>query len=305
MYSAIYPCKMTHICYLMLNQATHSGFGASPGGMSEVPKSKGSKAANAAVREEAAAAAEAAAAEAAVGASSAHHAELMQVSEIVEAIVNGTEVNPAGLSDPSLVRNLAKLQRERQLLNLPVEDDPLTLDSAATAAVGASCRADTCNDEDTAEKEGDATDPSETMAAAMGYNATHCADLYVDPVILPNVASRLQALQLQEQQEQQELQQSEVLGSLAEEAAIDFSHLNRLNFFQSIENSSGAAAAAADASAAEAAAIPAEEERKLQQERACRDPVLQHPLLVIIRHGKTEHNKLGLFTGMDCFTTGF
>jgi hypothetical protein len=29
------------------------------------------------------------------------------------------------------------------------------------------------------------------------------------------------------------------------------------------------------------------------------DDVLQRPLLVIIRHGKTEHNKLGLFTGWE------
>ena len=27
------------------------------------------------------------------------------------------------------------------------------------------------------------------------------------------------------------------------------------------------------------------------------DDVLQRPLIIIIRHGKTEHNKLGLFTG--------
>ena len=28
------------------------------------------------------------------------------------------------------------------------------------------------------------------------------------------------------------------------------------------------------------------------------DDVLKRPLIIIIRHGKTEHNKLGLFTGM-------
>ena len=30
------------------------------------------------------------------------------------------------------------------------------------------------------------------------------------------------------------------------------------------------------------------------------DDVLKRPLIIIIRHGKTEHNKLGLFTGMCC-----
>lgn len=33
--------------------------------------------------------------------------------------------------------------------------------------------------------------------------------------------------------------------------------------------------------------------------KAKRDPVLEQPLLVIIRHGKTEHNQLGLFTGWE------
>jgi 2,3-bisphosphoglycerate-dependent phosphoglycerate mutase len=33
--------------------------------------------------------------------------------------------------------------------------------------------------------------------------------------------------------------------------------------------------------------------------RGLRDPVLEQPILVIIRHGKTEHNQLGLFTGWE------
>ena len=33
--------------------------------------------------------------------------------------------------------------------------------------------------------------------------------------------------------------------------------------------------------------------------RAHHDDVLQRPLIIIIRHGKTEHNKLGLFTGTE------
>lgn len=44
--------------------------------------------------------------------------------------------------------------------------------------------------------------------------------------------------------------------------------------------------------------IDTKKEVDLKSGRPARvDDVLQRPLIIIIRHGKTEHNKLGLFTG--------
>ena len=78
---------------------------------------------------------------------------------------------------------------------------------------------------------------------------------------------------------------------------VDIQRLNQTNYFANTCSDTIANLAIDDAAPAEYTNKTSLVKPICKRNNAILNPILSKPLLVIIRHGKTEHNKLGLFTG--------
>ena len=78
---------------------------------------------------------------------------------------------------------------------------------------------------------------------------------------------------------------------------VDIQRLNQTNYFANTCSDTITNLAIDDAAPAEYTNKTSLVKPICKRNNAILNPILSRPLLVIIRHGKTEHNKLGLFTG--------
>lgn len=80
---------------------------------------------------------------------------------------------------------------------------------------------------------------------------------------------------------------------------VDIARLNQIKYFTNTCSDTIANLAIDDATPAEYNNNTCLAKPLSTRTNAILNPILSRPLLVIIRHGKTEHNKLGLFTGWE------
>ena len=125
-------------------------------------------------------------------------------------------------------------------------------------------------------------------------------DIYIDPmVILTPTQPAFDSHTLQDNAIPSNTSCSET-SSVGQEV-VDLQRLNQTHYFGNTSSDTFANLAIDDASPAECANTTTLLAKKPLRRRnnAILNPILSRPLLVIIRHGKTEHNKLGLFTGWE------
>lgn len=190
----------------------------------------------------------------------------------------------------NLIKSLSKLETERKLVELASQQHP------AGSSVASS---------------------SNSAASTQGrkhFDDASCADIFIDTEVL-NHCARTEADQ---RQGGQSSGPQPNLFRTAQGLELDLNKLNQIHFFADAAQAAGQKESELLQSTLGVCFVRSktagnllfqEESRAMDQIlsqqrvssslRDSRDPLLQKPLLVIIRHGKTEHNQLGLFTGWE------
>lgn len=179
-----------------------------------------------------------------------------------------------GGSDVNLVRKLIMLDQERKLFDL-IDDKNMT-----------------------------AIPTSDVYDSYQKYNNS---DIYVDPLLFKyGIPEHVRQAALMVPKLPHSANTSAGAAKVLEK--VDVAKLNRVVYFA--DDAPSVANAVADSSSTSASVVggdastvvaAADTSTAVAATSKLPDvhPLLQKPLLVIIRHGKTEHNKLGLFTGWE------
>eukprot|EP01033_Poteriospumella_lacustris_P008410 gene8410-6072_t len=188
---------------------------------------------------------------------------------------------PGSGTSPSLIKGLAKLEMEKKIMKLV---DETTSASAATeppSTTGTSTAANVPT--------GTTATATATAATTSGDEAS-IADIFIDRDVLNAAAYSAIPCDLATVHGLEEgVDHVERHANGSEPAVLD-----KLNYVHFFKEKSDAAQGILRSETERGTVVPPRPSL-----RGTRDPVLEQPILVIIRHGKTEHNQLGLFTGWE------
>jgi bisphosphoglycerate-dependent phosphoglycerate mutase len=190
-----------------------------------------------------------------------------------EAAANGipsiSSTGDNNVISPSLIKSLTKLENERRLFDL--------VDDKSKDAIEYHKR-------------------SHSMATLSQHNdLSSYADIFIDREILnlqafTTIPANLNSLHgIEEGVDHLDHKEEQMKLAKTADPSCRYDQLNYIHYFREKTDTAQGSFAVAAAVVKAAAAKPKPD---LQ-------PVLARPLLVIIRHGKTEHNQLGLFTGWE------
>lgn len=187
---------------------------------------------------------------------------------------------PGSGTSPSLIKGLTKLELEKKILKLV--DETTSIEQPSTTSASTSTATSTSTSTSTASTVTTATKTTSGDEASI-------ADIFIDRDVLNAAAYSAIPCDLAKVHGLEEgVDHVERHANGSEPAVLD-----KLNYVHFFKEKSDAAQGILRSETERGTAIPR------PSIRGTRDTVLEQPILVIIRHGKTEHNQLGLFTGWE------
>jgi hypothetical protein len=189
---------------------------------------------------------------------------------------------PGSGTSPSLIKGLAKLEMEKKIMKLVDETTSATASATEPPSTTGTSTAATV-------ATGTTATTTATDATTSGDEAS-IADIFIDRDVLNAAAYSAIPCDLAKVHGLEEgVDHVERHANGSEPAVLD-----KLNYVHFFKEKSDAAQGILRSETERGTVVPPRPSL-----RGTRDPVLEQPILVIIRHGKTEHNQLGLFTGWE------